>query len=330
MSSKLELFEKLEWDPLFIASKEALKMIREDFVTRDEISKELFKFSKEVKANPLLELPSVSRYKLTLINQAHESIAHGIFSIEDIEDFKKYYSEPAMTIFATPRVLNADTELAWAAISPLIERLERWKKISELADSQVLNETQIEEAKNNIVNGERFSQSTDRSILFLDRMKYAKHKGIIDDAGYRKAVQLIPLMKKELLGEEYEPNVLNSKEVLAGISQGDKLAFEQQIAVEENVSDGFVEQSDPVNEWRRLVFILIDAWQAMLESELKSELTSASSCSDVNLLQEIHQYLVHLNREYLADESSKDSKNAVYQGKIRSFFSSKFQQVNVS
>ncbi|MDO8513110.1 MAG: hypothetical protein Q7S37_01275 [bacterium] len=330
MGAKRELLEKLEWDPLFVSSREALKMIREDFISRGDISKELLELSKKIQEDKNIVLPSVERYKINLINEAHIAISEGIFSISDIENLKAYYSKRDITIFGTPRVLNGETEMAWAIIFPLIERLEKWKKLSELSQSGVVTTEEAARAKASIVEGRSLEDSLGKSVLFLDRLRYAKHKGIVDEVGYTKAIQLIPLMKQEILGETTGINNLNSQEVLAGIERGDKSAIEQEIVAEEDTQiNGFVQQSDPIFEWRRLIYILIAAWQATLDVELKGEFDYLLSSSDLELLQDAHKFLVHLNKEYVADDRIPELKNSLYVKKINDFVLSNKVKVRV-
>lgn len=324
MNPKADLIHKLEWDPLFIASREALKMIREGFISRSDVAKELKKFSRDLKVGSAAILPSVERYKLNLINQAHENVQHGIFSMQEIEYLQTYYTRDDMTIFATPRVLNKDTEMAWAIISPILDRLDRWKKIAELFEADVLSEKELNTAREALIGGETLDQKVEKSVFFLDRMKYAKNRGIIDEKGYQKALKLIPLMRKEFLGEVESPVMnLNSREMLEGIEQGDQASVKENVVSEENNQiDGFQEQSDPIFEWKRLVFILIDAWQATLNSSLKELFGFLQSCTDVELLQNVHQFLVHLNREYVTDDRENEQKRTIYLKKIEQYSSS--------
>ncbi len=324
MSSKADLLHKLEWDPLFVASNEALKMIRENFVTKSVVSREIKKFSEDLKNGSATVLPSVDRYKLNLINEAHESIKDGIFSMQDIENFQTYYKRDDMTIFATPRVLNAETEMAWAIVCPLIDRLEGWKKVEELYLAGVLKQNEFDEAKASLLSGEAFGLSVGKSIFFLSRMKYAKNRGIIDEKGYQKAIKLIPLMKKEILGEVEAPlSEMNSEEILEGIEGGEQAAMREEIVAEEFAQiDGYQEQSDPVFEWKRLVFILADAWQATLNIDLRGLFEFLQTGQDIEVLQQVHKFLVHLNREYVADGTEDEAKQTIYHKKIEKFLAS--------
>lgn len=323
---KVKELEKLEWDPLLISSKEVLKMLSEDFITRQLGCKELLQYSEALKSVKSATMPSVDRYKLNLINRAHEAISDGIFSMQDIENLKYYYSLPEMTIFGTPRKLTSETEMAWAIIYPLIERIERWLKILELSDARIINEQQVQEAREAVVSSQPFGEKLQQSVVFLDRIKYAKRKGILKEADYNKAIKLIPLMRQEILGEKDETQNLNSEEVLKGIEEGDKLAFEQQVASEENIVNGFEEQSNPINEWKRLVYILIDAWQATLNAELREEFKSIELSNDLEVLRNVHRFLVHLNKEYIKDDRSDSAKREFYLEKIQAFVRENFKK----
>ena len=324
MNPKAELIHKLEWDPLFIGSREALKMIRENFVSRNEVSKELKKFSQDLKDGTAKVLPSVERYKINLINEARENVKQGIFTLQEIECLQSYYSKDDMTIFATPRVLNSQTEMAWGIISPLIDRLDKWKKVFELFESGVLSEAELDTAKNPLIKGESLGDKIEKSVFFLERMRYAKARGIIDEKGYQKALKLIPLMRKQFLGEAESPVMnLNSEEILQGIQDGEKEYIREDAVLEENTQiEGFQEQSDPVFEWRRLVFILVDAWQTTLNTNLHEALGFLPACKDIAVLQAVHQFLVHLNKEYVADERTEDQKNPIYINKIELYATS--------
>lgn len=322
MSAKTDVIEKLEWDPLFISSKEALKMICEGFVSEDVLKKELKVISEEIKNGSKSILISAQKYKLDLINEAHSFISDGIFSAEDIHNLQTYYNRQDMTIFATPRELNAETEMAWSIIYPLIDRYERWKKVRELFRAEVIDATQSELARAAIISGESFDDDMTKSILFLDRMKYAKQKGIVDEKGYLKAVQLIPLMRKEILGEMPHAAQMNSQEIVEGIEQGDKAAIKEEISQEENTElNEFTQENDPILQWRRLVLILIDAWESMLQVRLKDEFKTIIDGNDILILQETHKYLVGLNKEFMSSEKKAEEKNQYFTGKITQFTS---------
>ncbi len=311
--SKLDVIEKLEWDPLFIGGKEALKMVKEGYISRERAKKEVRDLAVGLRENNDSVIESMDSYKNAKIERAKLHLSENVFNEQDIINLEYYYLKNDVTIFGTPRKLSEEAKMAWGIISPLMERLTFWDKLKELFNAGVLSQSQLEEAKNAILSGAAFSEGLNKTLLFYERVNFAKERGILDQKGYEKAIKLIPVMKKKFLNEESVSVEMEiSREVLEDLSQGNTEALASEAVLDEQNQPTERSSEDLIYEWKKLIFILTDAWSSMLGIDLRPDVHNYLNCNDLARLKETHAFLVRLNREFALSRKEETAKKDKY------------------
>lgn len=247
---------------------------------------------------------AVGRYKNWLLEEIHQGTTGGIFSAEETDNFQRFFSSPHLTVLGMPRERTPESEMAWGVVEPILRRLETWLVLKELSQVGVVNEQRLNECVECIREGKSFPQEIINSIEGLERFRYARYKGVIKNQDYDKAIAgLVHL----------------SRDCLSNVEVGMPSNMEQEMATEE--SEGVmpqVESEDPLTMQKRMLNILINAWEEMLGVPLKNHFLPIMRLADINKLRALHQFLVGLNREYLNDKRIQGDKKEEYAHKIKS------------
>ncbi len=251
---------------------------------------------------------AIDRYKQGLLKEAERAHKAGVFSDDDLMNLRNNFPRQDLTIWGAPRVVNNESEMAWAITEPLILRLERWQELEELRNANLIDEKKRAEAIKSLNQDLPLNSDILQLSQALKRLQFARYKELIEDNfEYQRALLLLPLMARQTFPHVEMPSPQTPQEEITT----------------EQVEGLHVESTeDQLTTQKRQLMILVDAWSVMIGYQLKELFRDIINSEDPAKLSAVHDFLVDLNQQYAQDRQSIEAKQQHYLERISQYLES--------